>query len=178
MAITKGNKISSSVLTMTVIFGTIGSAMLISDLLDYKQGIDSRKWIPVDGKIKTQSVRLDNRDGGVNHFILNAGYVYHVGDQAFRSDRVGYPNQISFTGTQTEKSPADNPAKSMFAKYSPDASITVFYNPSAKEQSTLTRGASARRYLPLWLRDTALLVIAAGLGYWCSRLKKKKLKPD
>jgi hypothetical protein len=171
MATTKESKISASILIVALLFGTVGGALLIGDLLDYKQGVESRKWLPVEGKIKAQSIRLLNRDGGINHFALNANYVYHVGERAFRGDRVAYPNELPFTENQSKTSTIDNPVKSMFARYAPEAEVTVFYNPSANDKSTLTRGASARRYLPTWLRDLALITVALCLAIW--RLRKK-----
>jgi hypothetical protein len=171
MATTNESKISTSILIAALLFSTVGGALLIGDLLDYKQGVESKKWLPVEGKIKAQSIRLVNRDGGINHFALNASYVYHLGERAYRGDRVAFPNELPFAANQPEKSSKDNPTKSIFARYAPEVTITVYYNPSANEQSTLTTGASARRYLPTWLRDLALIAVALCLAIW--RLRKK-----
>jgi len=171
MATTKESKISTAILSAALLFSTVGGALLIGDLLDYRQGLESRKWLPIEGKIKTQSVRLVNRDGGINHFALNATYIYHVGERAFMGDRVAFPNELSFTESEPEKSSSDNKAKSMFARYAPEAALTIFYNPAANDQSTLTKGASARRYIPEWLRDLALIAFGAGLATW--RLRKR-----
>jgi hypothetical protein len=171
MAITKENRLSTSILSAAVLFGIAGGALLIGDLLDYRQGLESRKWLPIEGKIKTQSIRLVSRDGGINHFALNATYIYHVGEQAYRGDRIAYPNELPFTESEPEKSAKNNQAKSMFARYAPEAALTVFYNPAASDQSTLTRGASARRYLPVWLRDLALIALALICIAWWLRKK-------
>jgi hypothetical protein len=170
MAITKESKISISILSAALLFCTVGCALSVADWLEYRQGVESRKWLPVEGKIKTQFVRLVNRDCGQNHFALNATYIYHIGEKAFMGDRVAFPNELSFTESEPEKSASDNKAKSMFARYAPEAPMIVYYNPAANDQSTLTRGASARRYLPEWLRDLSLIIFGAGLAIW--RLSK------
>jgi hypothetical protein len=174
MATTKASKVSASILSVALLFCIVGVVLLVGDLLDYKQGVDSRKWLPIEGKIKTQSIRLLNRDGGANHFALNASYIYHIGERAYRGYRVAYPNELLFTASQPEKSSKDNPTKGTFARYAPEASITVYYNPNANEQSTLTKGARARRYLPDWLRDIALIALAAILVIWRQKLSKGK----
>ncbi len=155
-------------------FCIVGIVLLVGDLLDYKQGVDSRKWLPIEGKIKAQSIRLLNRDGGTNHFALNASYIYHIGERAFRGDRVAYPNELFFTANPPEKASKDNPTRSIFARYAPEASITVYYNPNSNEQSTLTKGASARRYLPNWLRDIALIALATSLVIWRQKRTRDK----
>ena len=182
MAITKHKRFAASILSSAVLLFLIGGWSLTADFLEYNEGSESRKWLPVDGTIKTQSIRLLNRDGGVNHFAMNVTYVYHVDDQVYRGDRAAYPNEILFTMDQPELSTAkaadkltgnttdkgtDEPTnQSMFAKYAPDGKVTVFYKPEDKKQSTLVRGANVRRYLSQWLRDLALIVLSVGMAIW------------
>lgn len=143
----------------------VGVGLLITDALEYQEGLDSVNWIPANGKMLSNVIKSERPGYGKMIYIPRVAYSYHIKDDAYRGDRMTFPDQIP--------SP-EKDLKKLLERVEVGHPVESFYDPKNITRVTLVRGVRKSKYCLVFLRDVALIalpLIVAGIVFL---LRKKK----
>jgi hypothetical protein len=144
----------------------IGTVMGVADYLEFKEGLASVSWLEAKGKILSNSVRSERVNNRMI-YIPTVVYSYHIGDDAYRGHRISYPDGLPATEKKLRK---------LLESVAVEHPITAYYDPKHTSSVTLVRGIRRSKYVLLFLRDAAvvLLLPLILLGRWIRQLTKKR----
>ncbi len=151
----------------------VGLALLMHDYLEYQEGLSSTNWVEADGKVLSNSIKADRKDGRMI-FIPQVSYSYHINDDAFRGARMTYPDNMA----SSEKD-----LKQLLQRLEVGHHITSYHDPKNISHVTLVRGVRHAKYAMLFVRDAVVtvvipfLLVALGMLLFPKPKNKSKLEP-
>jgi hypothetical protein len=161
-------KFQRSQIILAILLATLvaGLALSAHDFLEYNEGLASKDWLPVTGKILTNSIRTDRTLMSKLIFIPSASYSYHISaDEVLRGDRVSFPDHVAAP---------EKDLKALLQRLQIGREVTSYYDPKDHAHVTMERGVRHAKYCVLFVRDAAISLLGGllALSMWL-RLRKK-----
>jgi hypothetical protein len=150
-----------------VVFSLAGAGLLGFGSQELVKGHSSKSWSKTEGEI-TES-RFTRTEAGRKGYRPEVIYSYKVGTEQFSSDRILF----GMSSYRTLSKSGRQIANEWLEKYPEGSQITVAYDPSEPNQSTLNTGA----HMTAWIAP-AMGVPFLVVGLLMFRPKKKPNKPQ
>jgi hypothetical protein len=137
-----------------LIFAAIGVLILFLGASAMQRSYDSKDWPTTEGKIFVSRVVRDQDSDGDVTYRSDIQYVYEVNGQVYDCNRI----QFGWRSNQSRKG-----AQQEVAKYPPDSTVTVHYNPKNPKNAVLEAGKLAPG---IFMMVAGFLVILTSLIMW------------
>src|SRR5208283_892928 len=72
----------------------LGLGLTVHDWLEYQEGLSSLNWVAANGKILNKTIKAERPGYGRMVFIPTVVYSYHIKEDAFRGERMTFPDHI------------------------------------------------------------------------------------
>jgi hypothetical protein len=143
-----------------------GTTMSAVDFLEYSEGLTSNDWLPVEGKILTNSIRTERTWKSQMIFIPSATYSYHISDnEVLRGSRLTFPDHVAAP---------EKDLKALLKRLEIGREVTSYYDPKDHSKVTMVRGVRFAKYCALFLRDAAISLLSGSTALSVLLRRRKK----